>query len=111
LPNIKKGGVFGHNHFNTITKAVAARTKMTLPNKCTPSARPRAGITKLANKAAACPKSVQMKAARHSCPSTHAKYQEPSEKMMVGTYKAFLYNDCDYGTFDMCMNLFFSHSN
>jgi hypothetical protein len=54
-----------------------------------------------------CENQEQMKAARHSCPSTHAKYQEPNEKMMVGRYKAFLYNNSDYGTFDMCMNFFF----
>jgi hypothetical protein len=102
LPNMKPGGVFGHNHFTVITKAIAQRTGMDHPDKCTPAARRRAGITRLANKAAAVPESTRMRAARHACPSTHAKYQDIGEETMQGRYKAFMYNDDDYGKFNMC---------
>jgi hypothetical protein len=110
-PNMKKGGLLGHNHFNVITKNIAQRTGMLRPDKCTPSARRRAGITRLANKSNGVSESVRMKAARHSCPSTHAKYQEISEEMMQGRYKAFLYNDQDYGKLDVCSYIIYARSN
>jgi hypothetical protein len=97
LPNMKPTGVIGRNQFAVITKAIAHRTGMDRPEKCTPSARRRKGITSLANEAAGCSESVRMRAARHTCPTTHALYQDPSGKMMAGRYKAFIYDDADYG--------------
>jgi integrase len=102
FPNMKKGGVFGHNHFAVITKSIALRTGMLKPEKCTPSARRRAGITRLANKANAVPENTRMRAARHTVSTTHAVYQDITPEMMQGRYKAFMYNDQDYGKFNVC---------
>jgi hypothetical protein len=99
---MKKGGVFGHNHFAVTTKSIALRTPMLKPEKCTPSACQRAGITRLANKANAVPENARMRAARHTVSTTHAVYQDITPEMMQGRYKAFMYNDQDYGKFYVC---------
>ena len=88
-PNMTKNGVLGHNMFSIITKSIARRTGMINPERCTPAARRRAGVTKLANKANCIPEALRMRVARHKCPSTHAKYQEINEDQMGGRYKAF----------------------
>ena len=106
-PNMTRTGVLGHNQFVVITKHIAHRTGMLNPEKCTPAARRRAGITKLANKANGVSESIRMRAARHRCPVTHGKYQEMNDDMMAPRYQAFLYKDSDYGKFNCCLSSYF----
>jgi hypothetical protein len=106
LPNMKPGGVIGHNHFGVITKAIAHRTGMEQPDKCTPSARRRAGITKLANKSNGVAEAVRLRAARHTNSEIHARYQDMNEEQMAGRYKAFHYSDYDYGECQVCFSTF-----
>ena len=102
-PNMTKNGVLGHNMFSIITKSIARRTGMINPERCTPAARRRAGVTKLANKANCIPEALRMRVACHKCSSTHAKYQEINEDQMGGRYKAFFNSDPDYGMFNSCL--------
>jgi hypothetical protein len=60
MPNMKKGGVLGHNHFGVIPKSIAKRTGMDQPENCTASSHHRAGIAQLASNVSGCPESVRM---------------------------------------------------
>ena len=106
IPNMKENGVIGKNRFSIMTKSIAHRCKMTKPDKCTSGGRRRAGITQLANKANGVSEAARMHAARHSCPSTHAKYQERSEECQAQRSFAMEYRPEDYGTFYFITILF-----
>jgi hypothetical protein len=104
MPNMKKTGLLGKNHFAVITKSIATRTSMN-----NPASRCCAGISRLATNG--CPENICTRAARHTCPSTHAKYQDPSDAMMKGRYEAFMYDKSKYSklytlfaTFKPCTN-------
>jgi site-specific recombinase XerD len=111
FPNMKKGGIVGHNHFNIITKGIVLQTGMDKPNLNTPAARRRSGITRLANKSNGVCESVQMFVACHKFLSTHAKYQEVNEEMMQGRYEASHYKESKFGKRDVSSFAIYAYSN
>ena len=75
---MNSGGLVGKNHFSKWSKEIAERSGMTKPDKYTGSSHRRSGVTQMASNGLV-PEAERMRAARHKCTTTHAKYQESNE--------------------------------
>ena len=100
-PNMTSGGVFGKNQFTKMSKYIATRSGFNEPHKYTSSSWRRSGVTKMASNGLV-PEAERMRAARHNCTTTHSKYQEMNEDTRALRCQAMLYNEADFGKFNLC---------